>query len=227
MSERRYGDDEVREIFSLATTRDVREPSASTDPDTGGFTLADLQRIGAEVGLEPARVAQAAAALDHRVRVEPVRRSLGMPVGVTRVVDLPRAPTDREWEQLVTMCRTTFGARGVAAMTGGIREWSNGNLHIAVEPTATGQQLRLSTFKSDASAFNAVALFLGAIAILTGVVITAAGKPEKALVMAGMFGGLAVLGLTVNLVRLPGWARLRARQMDALAEHAVRLLSGS
>jgi len=223
MTKRRYGDEEVREIFSLATTSGM--PGHSLPSESGGLTLDELQRIGQEAGIEPARVAQAAETIDARGRSAPIRRSFGMPVGVSRVVDLPRAPTDREWEQLISAFRTTFGTPGHATTSGGLREWTHGNLHIGIEPTAHGEQLRLSTRKEDAVALNGLGLVLGGMAALMGALVAAAGKPEKALVVLGMFGGMALAAFGANLVRLPRWARERARQMEAIAEHAVKLLS--
>ena len=148
MTERRYADDEVREIFKLATTGDTRDKSLPAE--TGGFTLDQLQRIGEEAGIDPVRVAQAAAKLDTRPKAAPVQRSFGMPVGVSRVIDLPRAPTDREWEQLVSLFRTTFGTQGKVTTTGGMRDWSQGELHISVEPTPHGEQLRLDPLIASA-----------------------------------------------------------------------------
>src|SRR6185436_13586583 len=133
MTTRRYGDDEVREIFSLATTGGTADRSLPAE--SGGLTLDELQHIGREAGIEPARVAQAAATLDARGKPAPVRRAFGLPIGVSRVVDLPRAPTDREWELLVSQFRTTFETQGETTTTGGLREWSVGSLHISVEPT--------------------------------------------------------------------------------------------
>jgi hypothetical protein len=223
MAERRYGEEEVREIFSLATTDGTRDPSLPSEP--GGLTLDELQRIGQEVGIEPARVAQAAERLDARGRPAPVRRSFGLPIGVSRVVDLPRGPTDREWEQLVSEFRTTFGTQGQTTTTGGLREWSHGNLHVSVEPTEHGEQLRLGTLNGDATIFNGFAVVMAVMSMLMGAVVAAAGKPEKAFAVAGMFGGMAIAAFGANLVRLPRWARERERQMEAIAEHAVKLLS--
>jgi hypothetical protein len=220
---RRYGDDEVREIFSLATTEGAGDPSLPVESD--GLTLDDLQRIGLEAGIEPARVARAAESLDARGTPAPVRRSLGLPIGVSRVVELPRAPTDREWEQLVSLFRTTFETRGRTTSSGGLREWSQGQLFISVEPTAHGEQLRLSTVKSDATALNGLGLLLSGMSVLMSAVVAAEGRPEKALAILGMFGGMAVASFGVNVVRLPRWARERERQMEAIAEHAVKLLS--
>lgn len=142
------------------------------------------------------------------------------------MVDLPRAPTDREWEQLIAEFRTTFGAQGQVTGSGGLRQWSQGNLHISVEPTERGEQLRLSTLKGDAMSLNGLGLVMGGMSLLMGAVVAAAGKPGKALVLVGMFGGLALAAFGANLLRLPRWARERERQMAALAEHAVKLLSG-
>lgn len=223
MTQRRYGEDEVREIFSLATTGDAHDHSLPGE--SGGLTLDELQRIGQETGIEPARIAQAAASLDARGKPAPVRRSFGLPIGVSRLVDLPRAPTDREWEQLIAEFRTTFGVQGRATSSGGLREWSSGELHISVEPTQLGEQLRLSTVKSDAQALNLFGLVTGGMSMLTGAVVAASGRPDKALLVLGMFGGMSVASFGANLVRSPRWARERAQQLEAIAEHAVKLLS--
>ena len=224
MTKRRYGDDEVREIFSLATTGDTRDRSLPVE--SGGMTLDELQRIGQEAGIEPARVAQAAETLDARGRPALVRRSLGLPIGVSRVVELPRAPTDREWEQLISEFRTTFGAQGQATTSGGLREWSQGDTHISVEPTEHGEQLRLSTRNEAAVALNGLGVVTGGMSVLMGAVVNVAGKgPEKALAVLGMFGGIALAAFVTNLVRSPRWARERERQMEAIAEHTVKLLS--
>lgn len=222
MSTRKYGDDEVREIFSLATTGDARD--GVLPADTGGLTLEQLKQIGREAGIEPARVEQAAASLDVRGQSATVKRALGMPIGVSRVVDLPRAPTDREWEQMIAEFRSTFGVQGVATNTGGIRDWAQGNLHICVEPTERGQQLRLSTLKEDGVALNGLGFVMGGMALLMGAVVTAGGKADKAIVVVGMFGGLSIAAFVANVIRLPRWAREREGQMEVIAERAVKLL---
>ena len=55
--------------------------------------------------------------------------------------------------------------------------------------------------------------------------VTAAGKAEKALAVLGMFGGISLAAFGSNVLRLPRWARERERQMEAIAEHAVKLLA--
>lgn len=223
MSTRRYRDEEVREIFSLATTGSDRDRAVPAE--SGGLSIDELRQIAREAGIDPGRVAAAAATLDARGRAAPVRRALGLPVGLSRVVDLPREPTEREWEQLVTVFRTTFGTTGEMSTTGGLREWKNGNLHICVEPTEHGHQLRLATLKDDAIALNVLGVVTGAMAVLMGAVVTLAGKPDKAMVVASMFGGMALLAFGANVIRVPRWARERERQLEDLANRAVKLLS--
>ncbi|HET6679634.1 MAG TPA: hypothetical protein VFG84_00410 [Gemmatimonadaceae bacterium] len=223
MTTRRYGDDEAREIFSLATTGSA--PGQELTVESGGLTLDQLQRIGEEAGIEPSRVARAAARLDARGRPAPVRRSLGLPIELSRVVDLPRAPTDREWEQLISQFRTTIGGPGQSTVSGGLREWTYGDLHICVEPTERGEQLRIGTVNSGGMALNGLGIATGLMATLMGAAVAAAGKPDKALVVFGMFGGIALAAFGANLLRSPRWAREHERQMEEVAENAVKLLS--
>ncbi|MGQ0647667.1 MAG: hypothetical protein ACT4P7_08840, partial [Gemmatimonadaceae bacterium] len=62
-------------------------------------------------------------------------------------------------------------------------------------------------------------------ALIMSAVVAGAGKPVKALLLLGMFGGIAVTAFGANLLRLPRWARQRERQMEAIAQRAVKLLS--
>lgn len=222
MGERRYSDEEIRRIFGLAASGRPAAPPAR--PGSEGFTLADIQSIGLEAGLDPDMVARAAASLDARPP-RAGRSWLGMPIEVSRTVALPRAPTDHEWDRLVGELRTTFRARGRVMVQGNLREWSNGNLHACVEPTDTGWRLRMGTLKGDVAGYNFVGgtgiaggVILGGIALLGG------GFPEAAWLPATFgVGGIGVL--IANVLRLPRWAGERERQMARIAERITAILS--
>jgi hypothetical protein len=215
MTERRYREDEVQEIFGLATRGHTAEAHALSRAE--GLTLAEIQGIGREVGLEPAAVARAAATLDARgLRMER-RKSLGMPIGVGRVVLLPRALTDAEWEQLVAELRTTFGARGRVTSQGGLREWFNGNLHACVEPTEAGYRLRLGTVKGDANGMNALGVLGIAGATIGSAVLAMSGTLAESIFLPTLLGTAGVAAFVANLVRLPRWAQQRERQMEHIA----------
>jgi hypothetical protein len=222
-NERRYQDEEVKEILSLAANRaEVGRPVVS---DEGGLTLSELQEVGLEVGMDPGRIAEAAFAVDTRRELLPRRTSFGMPISVGRVIELPRAVTDREWELLVAELREIFGARGQVTSHGGVREWTNGNLHAFLEPTETGHRLRLRTHKGGAIALNRVGvagLAMGLI-LLTMFLTTGPSPVRLELVMmllVGMGGG----ALATNIVSLPRWARDREGQMEYLAGRVEALL---
>ena len=56
--ERRYGEEEIREILDVAVSRE--EVGARAVSDESGLTLAELQEVGLEVGVDPRRIAEAA-----------------------------------------------------------------------------------------------------------------------------------------------------------------------
>jgi hypothetical protein len=208
MTERRYRDPEVRKILELATRPETASPPAASGAD--GLTLAEIQGIAGEVGIPADAVSRAAAALEARA-AEP-RRSWGMPVEVGRTVPLPRPLTDAEWERLVAELRTTFRARGRIDVDGGLRQWSNGNLHVAVEPGENGYRLRMGTLKGGATEINGLGL-AGVVtggALLGASALTGGGIDLAAPLMLGA-GGIAAF--LANLVRLPRWASERSRQM--------------
>lgn len=219
--ERRYQEDEIAEIFEAATTA---RPAPGKALSSRGLTLAELQEIGREVGLAPEQVARAASAVDARRGAMPRHTQLGMPVGVGRILELPRAPTDAEWNRLVAEFRATFRASGRESSRGDAREWRNGNLHAFVEPSASGYRLRLGTTKGDAGAVTAtgagglgVAAALSALAVFTG-------APSADIFMPFLMG-LAGSGLLAfNALRLPRWASERERQMEYIAERAREII---
>lgn len=222
-NERTYGEEEVAAIFKAAAAQ--RGTGSSALAPAEGFTLAELQAIGSEVGLAPERVAEAAAAVDMR-RGALVRRDIGMPVSVGQSVDLPRAPTDREWEMIVADLRETFGARGRVGSRGEVREWTNGNLQAFVEPTPTGHRLRLGTTKGNALALNRAAGAALATAVVWLMVLAVSGGLPEAIFLPLIFILMGSGALTFNALRLPGWAAEREAQMEGVAARARTLLAG-
>ena len=213
MSERRYNDDEVAAIFRAAADR--RLPAGSPSGDDG-LTLAELQAIGREVGISADDVASAAIAVDVK-QAATQRTVLGFPIGVARTVELNRRMTDEEWELLVVRFREVFNARGRTSSEGSLRQWTNGNLHVLLEPTETGQRLRFRTYNGAAQAMISGGLVSIGMAGVVAAAAAAGGKLGHG-VPGIAFLGLAGLGMIANGVfRLPRWARLRGHQMEALA----------
>jgi hypothetical protein len=226
MSDRRFNEAEVAAIFERAA--EAQHSGQRQLPSGEGMTLAELQEIGREVGFSPEQLAQAARAIE--LRAQPTSRHfLGLPIGVGLSVDLDRKLTDEEWERVVVDLRETFDARGKVRQEGASRQWANGNLQAFLEPTATAHRIRLRTLKGDARG-----LIIGGSAMLGFGVVAAIATLTRAPVadfgMLAALGSLALMGagmFGIGAFRLPGWAKLRRRQMEQVAARAVDIASSS
>ncbi len=212
MTERRYSEDEVAAIFRKAT----EDETSLTQPVAGqGMTLRELQSIGQEVGIAPALVAQAALSLEHS-GLPSTRTFLGLPIGVARTIELGRRLTDGEWDQLVVALRETFNARGQVSVQGSLRQWTNGNLQALLEPTPTGDRLRLRTTNGNARSLMRIGI---ATLVAAGAVLFArwtGGSLAQALPGFTILVATGIGAFAAGALRLPGWARLRARQMEGI-----------
>lgn len=214
MTDRRYDDDEVAEIFQKAAEGPQSLPRQAARDE--GMSLAELQDIGREVGISPEAVESAARSLEVRPRGG-IRSFLGLPIGVARTIALDRRLSEAEWERLVVELREVFRARGAVSSNGSFRQWTNGNLQALLEPVANGHRLRLTTTRG-ASVFSmrigSVMLGLGGITAIAAAISGNLGGSLPGVAILSLFG----IGAIANgALRLPGWARLRARQMDAIA----------
>ena len=216
MSERRFNEAEVAAIFERAA--ESQQTSQRQLPSGEGMTLTELQAIGREVGIAPDLLAQAARAIELSGR--PTSRDfLGLPVGVGLSIDLNRQLSDEEWERVVGDLRETFDARGKVKHEGSLRQWTNGNLQAFLEPGGGGHRLRLRTYKGDAPGL--IIGGLGMLGFATAMLVAAVLRgPIGDVGFLWAVGSLAVGGAAMfgsTAFRLPGWARLRRRQMEDVA----------
>jgi hypothetical protein len=221
--ERRYHDDEIREIMDLAIRQDeVQFPSL---PASHGLTVSELQQIGQEVGLSPARVAAAVAEFEERGR-SPTRSTMwGVPTSVERIARLPRALSDHEWEMLVAELRVTFGVKGEVVTQGETREWSAANRHVFVEPTEDGYRLRMTD--SVAAEIGASLMFGGfilAFAVMIFVVLLGKADPGFRFAVPAFFAILGGGVMAAGAAFLPGWARSRTQQLEHVAARVMALI---
>ena len=219
MSDRRFNEEEVAAIL-----KDAAEAQYSDDrllPSSGGLTLAELQSIGREAGISPEMIQKAAQRF--KPGQQPTRRLLGLPLGVAQTVEFDRKLTDEEWERIVADLRETFEAKGVVRQQGSLRQWTNGNLQALLEPTATGQRLRMRTVKGNAPGLigGGIVIFTAATAALVTAFATGVTHDTGLMVsiLTSMTGGAGMFG--TSALGLPGWARLRQQQMDQIAERAA------
>ena len=227
MPERRFTDTEVAAILEQASNAEAPSRAVGDGAeDADGLTLAQLQDIGREVGISPEAIRQAALVVD-RGGLATARRFVGFPLGVGRVVYLERGLTDDEWDRFVVDLRETFAARGVVRRDGSLRQWTNGNLQVLLEPSANGYRVRMKTIRQQS-----LMLMRGGIGFLA-----AGGATFAAMALRGALHGSALFlalelvtagaGMfTAGAIRLPSWAGRRRSQMEELAARLVSMVDG-
>ncbi|MBA3558594.1 MAG: hypothetical protein H0W30_08355 [Gemmatimonadaceae bacterium] len=102
---------------------------------------------------------------------------------------------------------------------GSLRQWTNGNLQALLEPTATGQRLRLRTIKGDARGMLAggVAIFGVGTLLLAGAAATGLTADLGRMIASGVVAASGLAMYVSAALRLPSWARERQRQMEEVA----------
>ena len=222
MTERRFSEEDAAEIFRRAA--ELEQAGTQSLAGREGMSLAQLQAYGQEAGLAPELIAAAARSLAQD-RPPEMREVLGMPLGVRHVVELDAPMTDARWETLVGELREHFDARGTVKVDGNLRQWTNGNLSVMVEPTATGSRVRFRTSNARSRALMAAGATQVAAGAVTATVLLSQGVPLNSGAVTGL-SLLAMTGVTLfsfGAAPLGRWARTRAEQFRELAG---RLLIG-
>lgn len=186
----RYDDDEVRAIFERATKLEAtsRLPAVARDPAlSGGLSLSEIQAIGAEAGIDPGRIAEAAGALTRFGTSGAPKRQMGVATTAAHTVELPRSMTDLEWDHLVVRLRDAFGGPGTVQTEGSLRTWTHAYTQVLLEPTPAGARLRMTSLDWGAKQW----VDGGVVGVVSGV----AGS--------GLFGMLAMFGDASKFLGMP------------------------
>ncbi len=211
-AERRLSDDDVSLVLRRAGEMTAEQ----------GMTVAQVQEIARDVGISADAVQRALAeAASGALRPATVERSLGMTTGLSKDVVLPGVLDDAGWDVLVSTVRATFNAPGKESRSGVVREWRNGKLRIAVEPTVHGHRLRMSTDKEGALR---APLLLGGTLLLEAVASFVASADPKLHAIGAVLGALGMAATAWPFLTLPKWSRTRAEQFDAVAREATSLV---
>ncbi|HEY3935766.1 MAG TPA: hypothetical protein VGL65_14225 [Gemmatimonadales bacterium] len=145
------------------------------------------------------------------------RTFLGLPIGVERSVTLDRRLSDEEWERLVVELREVFKARGTTRSDGSLRQWTNGNLYALLEPVLAGYRLRVGSVHGAARARITGGLVVLGITAVLAVTSAVGGHLGGALSEVLLLTAVGLGLLAASALQVSRWARLRGRQMEALA----------
>lgn len=240
MSERTYSQDEIADLIARAAER---QRDARRRADGSGLTLAEIERIGRDSGIDPEHLRAAAAELDGG------RRTLARPSGHTRThvtaerwVDAPLTP--EVWEETVAELQGRHGvdaaywlghnAGGTVQQVGTGYEWRHtSGMGIQTVVTASPRdgrtRLRLRQLVGMSSP-TADGIGLGLLPALLA-------APVAGLLTEGVAGGwlAAVLAfLVVWAVAAPAitaldrrWRAGKLRDLEALADDLASLVAGA
>ena len=196
MEDRRFSDEEVREILRKAVQK---APSRSLSRREG-LSLSELKSIGEEVGIDPARLEDAARSVAERKTSAP-SRFLGGPT----VLDFERKvkgvfqPDDTP--EILSLVRRIMGHQGEVDEIHGSLEWQvkgdTGNRYVTLTPKDG-----TTTIRSSANLSNlAVVTFLpagvmGALAPIIGLIKFFQNGSEVALI-----AGVAIVAVLYPVLR--------------------------
>jgi len=194
VTERRYNEDEVALILRNAVDAGTEDVPAAASK---GLSLSELKEIGAEVGIDAARLEAAATALDRRdvaqtgtvLRI-PATMQLERVVGVRLEKDqLPR---------LLDVIRQELARQGIVEEVLGGFEWKArggmGGRYVSIRPE--GEQTRIRVLGNFRDSVMAMTLGVGPIAAAgTGALAAALGAATPLLILPIAIAGAAAVSL--------------------------------
>ena len=121
-SSRRYSEKEVGLILRRATEFQRSEPSVS---DPTGLTLAELEDVASEVGIDPTYLRRAAAELEAGAGSGPWERLLGAPIAFVLERTIPGELPESRFEELVPLMHAATVGQGNASAVGKTLTWSS------------------------------------------------------------------------------------------------------
>lgn len=216
---RTYSQDEVAAILKEA----YRLADGNAQENQGmGLTLAELESMAGEHGLDSATIRAAAARLDSVSEPETFRTYAGVRWRVGHRAMLSGTLSDAQWAAIVADCREQFQAQGAQTVEAGHRVWRNGNLFVSAEPTVDGARTVLHMGSRNDTIPGLMGGGLSPL-ILCLIFLTLAltGVEPDLLITAGILApiGLGLVGAGVFVGR--NWIQDRERQMALIADRAI------
>jgi hypothetical protein len=181
--DRKYTDEQMALILR-------RVGDLQTQREDGRHTLAEIQEIARQVGLDPALVAHAAAGLPRKAAVLPAASS-----SLVQTVEtvIPQRVTTEQMGRLVDAVRRASGAQGTSRQVFDSVEWRWGSenelvdLRVTITPNADRTNVRV---QHDATGAAFLSTFIPMIGSVLGVAAVFSALP----VAAGAAASAGIVG---------------------------------
>jgi hypothetical protein len=215
---RRYSEREVRLILKSAAG--LQRRATEDAPASGGMSLAELEQVATEVGIDPSLIRRAAAQLETALPRQERNRFLGRPaeILIERVIDVRLGP--EMFDQLLEVVRATTHEVGEVSTVGRQFGWkgrlrgAKTDVSISAGEERTTLRIRVALDEVAVGHFMLkTALFGGGGGLIGAAALASAAGPLAPVV------GLAILGTGY------GWSRLGfARTADEFRRDATQLI---
>lgn len=197
---------------------------ASAAGESTGVSLADMERIAGEIGIQPEHVREAASQVD-----QPEAGPVSGTVDLERVV--PGELTDEVWEDVVAQLRRTFGDPGTVSQVGQAREWVMAGDHRRMHASLVSRagRTRISMLWSHAGALATArilwAMFSFMLTFFSVVIGGKLGGPNQAalnFLVAAFCSGWAFFGISQWA---QNWQRAQRARIEGLMSRIAGQLS--
>ena len=162
MADRRYTEQEVAEI--LRTAVEIQSADQSQFEKSQGFSLADIERIAGEVGIDGRHVSLAALTFGRENVQNKKSTFWGCPVRQTFEYSLDGELSHQGWEEVVADLRDRYGYNGTPSQVGTSLEFRTGNdfraLHFAITPRNGQSRVRVALRLFEVVALTWIMSFL-------------------------------------------------------------------
>lgn len=210
-----------REIGALLRRASELQAEGSVS-DKSGLTLAEIEQVAAEAGIDP-RYVRSAATESLRPENPGTRSSiLGGPLALEEERVFHGEVTLEQWEDIVQEIRRTFGRSGVATQLGTTLEWSTSpeEAHVSLSPRNGRTRVQI-TQQHGGVAF--LCYFFGTLAAVfgTGMSLSMFGWPSS---VELALSGVGLAGYAAGLRGLFGyWTGRQREKIEALLERIEAL----
>jgi hypothetical protein len=220
----RFGTDAAQAIFRRAAEhQEMAQAAARADADS--LSLAELQAIGAEAGIDPAYVAAAAAEFSTPESADDTPWWYAGPDTIEAECVVPGTITDGPvWAAIVRELRSTFDADGVATQLANTLEWSfethsGESTRVTVTPEQHGTRIRVvKSMRSTAQVGSVLGGSFGLTGLILGTLV-AVGDFEPGITgLAMMFVALSLLCIGAGIPLYRAYARRKQHELDSLMD---------
>jgi hypothetical protein len=212
--ETRFTDQELSLILKKAA--DLQEGDAQSG--VARYTLAEIQQIAAEAGIDPNHVATVAAGL-RSSRAQGANHFLGAPSRYRHDRTMAGEVDDDVVGELFERARRELGIQGAVTEALGTVEWTGsdamGSTHVTVTRRAGSTTISVLSSKFDAAALTVIPGAMGAVLgpFGVGTALVALGLPAPIAGVAGVVGAVGGSWLAIRAL----WRVLARRYSEHTA----------